>query len=99
MKVYWEKDGDPYDEVADIIFEKYKDYGCCFDFVVRLKVKYNSEKEYREFNELLYDNGDCYSGHRLCWQNDWYEGEQEVELLGCVPVDELEYPYNKRWLL
>ena len=99
MKIYWEKYEDPYDVVSDIILKKYGKRGCCLNFIARIKLKYDYEDKYREYNELLYNDGYDWSNPNLIWQNDWWEGEQDVELLGCIPIDELEYPYSKRWLL
>lgn len=99
MKINWEEYEDPYEAVSDVILQKYGKYGCCLDFIVRIKLKYEYEDKYREYNELLYNDGYDWSNPSLVWQNDWWEGEQEVELLGCIPIDELEYPYNERWLL
>ena len=99
MKITWQENETPYDVIEDIIVEKYRHVGCSMDFIVRIKLKYENEENYREYNELLYDEtGDCFMPH-LSWQYDWWEGEQKVELLGCIPIDRLEYPYPKQWLI
>ena len=99
MKISWAENEDPYNVIADIILNKYIKFGYVLDFVVRIRLKYNSETKYREYNELLYNDGQNWLQPNLVWQNDWWEGEQSVELIGCIPIDELEYPYNERWLL
>lgn len=55
------------------------------DYVVRLKLKYDHEDNYHYSNELLlYDGLDYY------WDNDWDEGEQDVEVLGYISVSEID---------
>lgn len=54
------------------------------DYVVRLKLKYDDEKDYRYTNEILVFEGDNY-----VWANDWDEGEHDVEVLGYIPVSEI----------
>lgn len=100
MKVTWGPEtGDPYDVVADIVMGKYARYGCCLNFIVRLRLKYDYEENAREYNELIYNDGESWETPDLVWQNDWWEGEENVELLGCIPIDELRYPYDQRWLM
>ena len=106
MKIEWDRTGQdpdrnhaPYDEISDIIMKKYGWYGCCLDFIVRIRLKYECEEKYREYNELIYNDGLNWENPDLVWQNDWWEGEPDVELLGCIPIDELSYPYDQRWLM
>lgn len=44
------------------------------DIIVRIFLRYDFEKDYREtYQVLMYDgNNDCYE-----WLNDWYEGEDD----------------------
>lgn len=55
------------------------------DYVVRLTLKYDDEKDYRYTNEILLFDGDDY-----IWANDWDEGEQDVEVLGYISVSEID---------
>ena len=62
-------------------------------------MQYDGEDKPREYNELIYNDGASWETPNLVWQNDWWEGEEHVELLGCIPIDELRYPYDQRWLM
>lgn len=50
--------------------------------IVTVKYKYNHEKDYRIDNEILRPaNGDWE------WLHDWYEGEEDIQYVGIIPVD------------
>lgn len=55
------------------------------DYVVRLKLKYDDDNDYRYTNEILEFDGDDY-----IWSNDWDEGEQDVEVIGYIAVSEID---------
>lgn len=60
------------------------------DYVVRLRYKYDWEKNYTTSNEYLqYDSRD-----EWVWLNDWNEGQTDVEVLGYIALDEVEVPKN-----
>lgn len=57
------------------------------DKLVRIRYKYSWEKEWTYSNEILqvYFNSD-----RLYeWLDDWNEGQEQVEILGCVDIDNI----------
>lgn len=57
------------------------------DKIVRIRYKRSWEKEWTYSNEVLqvYFNSDtCYE-----WLDDWYEGQEEVEILGYVDIDNI----------
>lgn len=56
------------------------------DMIVLIKMKYSSESKYTYTNELLMFDGDYY------WENDWDEGQQDVEFLGAIPVGDVCVP-------
>lgn len=58
------------------------------DYVIRLMLKYNHEKEYQYSNELL-----LYDGSHYYWDNDWDEGQQSVEVIGYISVSEVDRFY------
>lgn len=58
------------------------------DYVVRLKLKYNHEKEYRYTTEILTFDG-SYGAGCFVWENDWDEGEQDVEVIGFMSLEVL----------
>ena len=104
MKLTWDKNNpnkpqDAYEAVEEAVKEKYGKCGCSLNFIVRIRMKYDYEEKYRERNELFYDDGADWLHPQMVFQYDWWEGEQDVELIGWIPIDEMEYPYNKRWLL
>ena len=59
----------------------------CQDYLVRIKMKYDFDKEYEEHNELyLFVGGE----NEYEWLYDWGEGQPEVEVLGYVAVCDVE---------
>ena len=60
------------------------------DYVVRLKLKYDHEKDYQYTNELLIYDGSDYEGSIYHWDNDWDEGQQDVDVIGYISVSEIE---------
>ena len=60
------------------------------DYIVRLKYKYNWEKEYRYSNEAVSYEFDRDS---WVWLNDWREGETDVEVVAYVPADDVIFPF------
>ena len=56
------------------------------DLIVRLKYKYDHEDEWTYSNEILEYFGN-YGDYG--WLNDWNEGQQDVEVLGYIPVDKV----------
>lgn len=63
------------------------------DYIVRIKLKYDNETDYRYTNELLLYEGSDYEGSIYIWNNDWNEGEQDVEVIGYIPVSEVDRFY------
>ena len=58
-------------------------FNICGDLIVRIRYKYNFEKQWHYSNEVLTVEND------LCiWLNDWNEG-QDAEVLGFIPVDDV----------
>ena len=76
MKI--EHGANAYAEVIAVVQEQASIYGNC---LVTLRV------DDRITTELLCFNGD-YGG--FCFENDWWEGEKEIELLGFVPICNLQ---------
>lgn len=60
------------------------------DYVIRLKLKYDHEKDYRYTNELLIYDGSDYEGSIYHWDNDWDEGQQDVEVVGYIAVSDID---------
>ena len=70
-------------------FDKLYNDRVCEDIIVRLKYKYSHEDEWTYSNEILEYDGN-YSCGIYCWLNDWDEGQQDVVVLGYIPVDEIK---------
>ena len=61
------------------------------DYIVRIKLKYAWEEDYHYINTLyLLDDEFQY-----CWNDDWNEGQECVEVLGIIAVDTVNVPYIK----
>ena len=74
---------DPYDTVADLIEEDCTARGYYSNYVVRVKTDGYEHTVYVEFNGM---------DLRWEWAYDWWEGEEDVWLLGFCPIDEVELP-------
>lgn len=57
------------------------------DKIVSIKYKYSHEKEWTQSNEIL--EVDPYCEEVYVWLNDWNEGQQDIEILGCIPVSDI----------
>jgi hypothetical protein len=60
------------------------------DKLVYLKYKYSHEEEWTFSNEILeveMSVGGCY-----VWLNDWDEGQQDIEILGCIAISDIDVP-------
>lgn len=87
MKLYL-TDKDGYEAVSDIIkewAEKNQPYVYCA-YIVDIQTPNGRNMEYVEYDI----SDDCW-----VWQNDWWEGEDEIELFGFAPLDEIEL--DDRW--
>ena len=64
-----------------------KDIGYCEEYIIYLKQKhFGNEDYYLEVTKLMWD----YELDQYIWEDDWWEGEPYVELVGITPVDDLE---------
>lgn len=62
------------------------------DKLVHIIYKYPWEDNWIEANEYLEVNIDC---NDYIWLKDWFEGQDDVVILGCIDVDEIEIPLFK----
>ena len=60
------------------------------DYIVRIKLKYDHETDYQYTNELLIYDGSDYEGSIYHWDNDWDEGQQDIEVIGYISVSEVD---------
>lgn len=61
-----------------------------YDYIVRIKYKYSFETEDTISNEYLFWD---YEVDDYVWFNDWFEGQQNVEVLDYISLDDV---FNKR---
>ena len=60
------------------------------DKIVYMRYKYSWEDSWTYSNEVLIVDLDvegCY-----VWLNDWYEGQKNVEVLGCISISDIKVP-------
>lgn len=58
------------------------------DLLVFMRYKYDFETEWDYSKQLFLFEGDDI-GH--VWQNDWDEGQQDVEILGFMKIDDVPF--------
>lgn len=58
------------------------------DYIVEVHYKYSFEDVWTVSNEIL-----TISVDGIEWLNDWYEGQEDIEVLGIISVDAIEVPY------
>lgn len=56
-------------------------------YLVDIRYKYDHEKEWERDNEVLEYDWDL---DDYAWLNDWNEGQQCVEVLGCIAIDDIK---------
>lgn len=62
--------------------------------IVKLKLKYDYEEEYRYTNEMLEVEDGC----EYIWLNDWNEGETDVEVVAYIPVSDVKIRPKGKWI-
>lgn len=60
------------------------------DQLVYIKYKYSWETEWTYSNEILEADGSV-DGYYI-WLTDWDEGQEDVEILGCIAISDIEVP-------
>lgn len=58
--------------------------------LVRIGTKGSCDKEYSYRTELLINDGPDWQTPEYIWENDWWEGQDEIEVVWAVPVSEFE---------
>ena len=72
-------------------FNKYlQTLPCIEEQLVRLRYKYDWEDEWEYSNQILIVNMDV-EGY-YCWLQDWNEGQEDVEILGCIALSDIDVP-------
>lgn len=72
----------PYDKIAEILVEwGYQNYFSTF--IVKIKIDGDV------LNEIAFSKN-----AEIVWENDWWEGERNVELLGFAPIEKIKIENN-----
>ena len=79
-------------------FDEYlKNLNCLSDKIVYMRFKHLWEKDWTYSNEIL--TVDMSSDNYYVWLNDWNEGQHEIEILGCIAIDDVDVPhFNKNYI-
>lgn len=88
MKITWDKNSTAYKAVAKVVLEKYKYTN--ESIVVQIRLKYSCEQKYKDITELFINDGEDYGNPDYIWENDWWEGQQDVELIATAPISEID---------
>lgn len=88
-------DGNAYECVESVIMAMYAYLHC--SFVVELETKYKCDDTPRRFSTLLLYDGENYDNPHYIWEDDWWEGEEDVKLIAVAPSCDIELP--KKWRL
>lgn len=64
------------------------------DKIVYLREKYEFESDYRYYNVMLYYEPEKNPQGSFIWSWDFDEGEEYIEILGCIDVDDVQVPSN-----
>lgn len=74
-------------------FDKWLEKHACLGetLLVRIQQKYDCDKEYEDLSALLEIEED--KGKIIgVWDWDWWEGQEDVKFVGCMPIKEVEIP-------
>ena len=82
-----------YDKIANAVEKWCEKTGWYTTFLVTIAYKYDFEKEYTEETEILW-----WEDHGFVWDNDWWEGQQDVKLCGFMPIDSIRF-HNAHYML
>lgn len=78
-------DKTPYDTIGEIVESCGRSYGC-ENMLATISLRYDYESEPRLTTEILeYE----FDPDRYIWHSDWWEGEQNVELIGYAPLSKI----------
>lgn len=86
MKIAWKKGENPYGVIKELVLKEYGNW--TEPIVVWLKQKYECEQNYQEVTDMLSLSDNGWFSEWL-FENDWWEGQQDVDLIGFAPVSEI----------
>ena len=74
-------------------FDKWLEKQTYEDRIVRIKYRYDFEENWTYQNVLLTCSDRGYPDYE--WGIDWYEGQSDVEIIGCLSIAEVLIPTFK----
>lgn len=80
-----------YEEVTRWLYDELdrrNDHGEGSEFLVKMKWKYTGDINFSSGNLIVWINNE----YTMCFLDDWWEGEQEIYVLGIMPVDDVKFP-------
>ena len=78
-----------YDYVCIWLYNKLDElhsHGHGSEFIIKIAYRYIGEKGYIEENQIVWFD----SEDHMLWLDDWWEGQQDIMVLGYVPVEDIE---------
>ena len=87
-----------YDAVKRAVLEKGDIYGS-ESILVRIGTKGSADKEFRYSTELLINDGVDWATPNYIWESDWWEGENEIEVLFAAPISAFESAPDKTFAM
>ena len=64
------------------------------DRLVYIRYKYACDDSWTYSNEVLAVDFNVEGNY--FWFNDWNEGQEDVEVLGCIPINDIAVPENMK---
>ena len=85
-----------YDAVGDAIRVLYPTTNESFIVELRHKYNYEDETKWHKCTELMLNEGYDYAHPDWVWEYDWWEGQQDIELLAVAPASEVTLSHDFR---
>ena len=67
-------------------------YNVCGDYIVNIRYKYSFQDTYERSNEFV-----TITPEGATWDMDWWEGQDDVDLMGFIALEDVYVPYTKEW--
>lgn len=65
------------------------------DRLLYIRYKYHFETKWTYSNEILVADIETNPANYYVYLNDWYEGQENIEILGCQTIDSIDV--NNMW--
>ena len=74
-------------------FNKWLKTQLCCPKLVHIRYKFKHEQVWTQENVILDIDFDLNPDDGYVWLDDWNEGQENVEILGCINICDIEIPY------